>query len=368
MKFVANGLDMNDAITTVAKALPVRDLVPILECVKITAEGDTVTLYATDKDLAIEKKIKANIGVEGSIIVPGKVLVEYIRNIADENDIVFAVEDNNKLVINSSTSQCTIQCMDIDEYPQKDKIKKEEYFLTTEKNLKEVISKVIFSVATDDTRPILKGVFVEAKDYTLTAVATDGFRFAKCKKPLEEKCDGVSAIIPARSLNELQKMLSNEDDYVKVYVEKNFIFVNLPNTTFSTTLITNSQYVNYENLIPKEFSSTVIADKQVFEKALSTAAIMTKGDKYNLVSFEIEEYSMKIKSVSEIGTVEENIAILLKGMDTKCSYNLKYIMDCLKNIDSEAVKLEFTTHSNCVITMNGSDETIYFILPVRIYR
>lgn len=367
MKFIVNGLNFNDAVTTVSKALPSKELSPVLECIKITAKDNKINLFATDKDLTIEKTIDANIIEDGEIIVPGKILADYIRNIADQNEIVFFVEDEAKLVINYAISECYIQCLPVEEYPSKEKIEKNKYFSTTERNLKDIISKVIFSVATDDTRPILKGVCMEAKDYTLSAVATDGYRFAKCKKPLEEKNDGVTAIIPARCLIELSKMLSDEDEIVNVYIEKNYMTVDLPNTELSARLLTNGQYINYENLIPKEFVATVVADKQVFEKSLNTASIMSRGDKNNLVSFDIEEYTMCITATSEQGAIKENVAILLKGKDMKCSYNLKYITDCLKNLDCEAVKLEFTTHANCVITINGSDEALYFILPVRTF-
>ena len=83
MKIIVNSLDLNDAVAKVSRALPVRGVVPVLECIRVIAENDKMTLYATDKDLAIEKTIDANVVVGGAMLVPGRVFGDYIRSIAE---------------------------------------------------------------------------------------------------------------------------------------------------------------------------------------------------------------------------------------------------------------------------------------------
>ena len=365
MKIIVNGLDLNDAISKLSKALPVRDVSQTLECIKVVAENDTLTLFATDKDLAIEKTIDANVVVSGSFLIPGKLFGEYIRNIASETEITMELNDELKLIISSQCSECCIQCFDVSNYPEIEPVSDERYFEVTERNIKELIGRVLFAVATDDARPILKGVFVEAKGGTLSAVATDGYRLAMAKKPLVSQCELLSATVPSRSLNELSKLLSDSDDVVKVYIEKNNMMVQLPNTTLIARLLTNGQYINYNNLVPKDFMTTLIVNKENFEKSLNTASIMSKSDKNNLVVLDVEEYSMKISSTSEYGTAKEEVTVSLSGRDLRCSYNAKFINDCLKVLDCEAIKMEFALHNSCVITVNNSDEVLYFILPVK---
>jgi len=365
MKLIVNGLDLNDAVQKVSKALPARDVGQTLECIKVVASEDKLTLFATDKDLAIEKTIDANVVVSGAFLIPGRLFGEYIRNIAAENEIAMEISDEYKLIITSASSECSIQCFDVANYPETEQMDGENYFTVTENSLREVINKVIFAVATDDARPILKGVFLKAKEYTLSAVATDGFRFAMAKKPLEAKVDEISATIPSRSLSELAKLLGTGDDVVKVYVEKNNLMVNLGNTTLMTRLLTNGQYVPYENLIPKDFVTTLVVNKENFERSLNTASIMSRADKNNLVVLDVEEYSMRISSTSEYGTAREEVSVSLTGKDLVSSYNAKYINDCLRVIDAETIKMEFAKHNSCVITINNSDEVLYFILPIK---
>jgi DNA polymerase-3 subunit beta len=367
MKIIVNGLDLNDAIARVGKALPTRDVSPILECIKIVAENDKMTLFATDKDLAIEKTIDANVVVAGSFLVPGKFFSEYIRSIAMETEISLEMDDGNKLFISSQNSECNIACQDVINYPDVEKPEKgEKAFAITEGNLKDAINKVIFSVATDDTRPILKGVNVKANEYVLTTVATDGYRFARCKKVLESKVEGeINCTVPARSFNELAKLLSDSDDIVNVVLEKNNMMVRLDGTTLMTRLLTEGQYIKYENIIPTEFVTTLIVDKVAFERSLNIASIISRSDKNNIVVLDIGEYIMHIQSTSELGAANEQMEIAMEGKDIRCTYNSRYIADCIKVMTSEKIKMEFNAHNSCIITEAASDEVLYFILPVR---
>ncbi len=365
MKIIVNSLDLNDAIAKVSKALSGKDVAPVLECIKITAENDSMTLYATDKDLAIEKKIDANVIVSGAFLVPGRIFGDYIRSVAENaEDISLEMTEENKLVISTAGSECNISTLDVEDYPETEEIEGNNYIAIQERNLKEAIGKVLFSVATDDSRPMLKGVYFEAKQYTLTTVATDGYRFAMCKKVTEECVDHISATVPSRSLSELYKLLTDGEDTVRVYIENNYMMVSLANARLFTRLLAG-QYIKYDNIVPREFVSTLLVNKDVFEKSLNTASIMSRSDKNNLVVLDIEEYSMNISSTSQYGTARENVTISLSGKDIRCAYNSKYINDCLRVIDAETIKMEFAQHNSCVITINDSDEVLYFILPVK---
>lgn len=365
MKIIVNSLDLNDAVAKVTKALSARDVAPVLECIKITAENDKLTLYATDKDLAIEKTIDANVIVGGAFLVPGRVFGDYIRNIAENGcDISLEMVDDNRLLVSSANSECNISTLDVSDYPETEAISGSNYFAIQEINLREIINNVIFSVATDDSRPMLRGVNFEAKGYTLTAVATDGYRFALSKKVLEERVDGISATIPSRSLSELGKLLTDSENILKVFIENNYLLVCMENTKLYTRLLAG-QYIKYDNIVPKDFLSTLLVNKETFERALNTASIMSRSEKNNLVVLDIEEYNMNISSTSQYGTAKENITISLSGKDVRCAYNSKFINDCLKVINAETIKMEFAQHNSCVITIKDSDEVLYFILPVK---
>ena len=308
MKIIVNSLDLNDAVAKVSKALPGKEVAPVLECIKFTAENDKLTLFATDKDLAIEKTIDANVIVGGQMLVPGKIFAEYIRNIADADSEVSLDTDENRLMISTGGSDCNIATLDVDDYPEVEEIGNSSYFAIVERNLKALVNNVLFSVATDDSRPMLKGVYFEGAGYTLTAVATDGYRFAMSKKPLEEKVERLTATVPSRSLNELFKLLGDGDEVLHVYIEGNYLLVTLPNTRLFTRLLAG-QYIKYDNIVPREFVSTLTVNKANFERSLNTASIMSRQEKNNLVLLDIDEYNMTISSTSQYGTAKETVAV-----------------------------------------------------------
>lgn len=365
MKIIVNSLDLNEAVGKVSKALPVREIAPVLECIKITAQDDKLTLYATDRELAIERTIDANVIVGGAFLVQGKIFGEYIRSIAtSESDVSLEITEENKLVISASGSECNISTLSVDEYPDTEEISNEKYISISELNLKEAINNVIFSVSTDDSRPMLKGVYIDAKNGVLTTVATDGYRFALSRKGLVSNDTAITATVPSRSLSELSKLLGDSEETINLYVEDNYLLVELENTKLYARLLTG-QYINFDNIVPHDFGSTLLVNKEQFEKSLNIASIMSRSEKNNLVTFDIQEYTMYISSTSQYGSATENVPIVLTGKDVRCAYNSRYINDCLRVIGAETIKMEFAQHNSCVITIKDSTEVLYFILPVK---
>ena len=181
MKLICDGLELSDAIGKVSKALPQRVVNPVLEGIKITAEGETLTLYATDSEFSVERKINAEIIEEGEILVPGRIFSDYIKKLTDEQ-IELSETEKNRLRIRYNESEGYLQCLDKDDYPDKADINREKGFHILESELKDVINKTLFSASTDDSRQILKGCLFEIDEYTLTVVALDGYRLALAKK------------------------------------------------------------------------------------------------------------------------------------------------------------------------------------------
>ena len=176
-----HGVELSDALLSVSKAISNKTTNPILEGIKIVAEDDTLTLSATDTELSIEKKIKANIKAEGEGVVPGKFITEFVKKLTNEM-IELEINEKNQLLIRYDDSQSIIQCYNAQEYPSFNAVETMQYFGISKKDLKTVINKTIFSVAIDDSRPILKGVLFDIEKNTLNAIALDGYRLAKVKK------------------------------------------------------------------------------------------------------------------------------------------------------------------------------------------
>ena len=363
MLFRCDGLDLSEAVNKVLKAVSSKTISPILEGIKISAYGDSVVLSGTDLELSITKTIKAEVIDEGQTVIPGKLFGEYLRKLTTEQ-ISLELNERNQLRISYSDSEGFIQCMDVLEFPELKNVDKVEYFEVNRGDLKSLINNVIFAVAVDDSRPILKGVLFEVNENGMRAVALDGFRMAMANKPIISTTSNFSFIVPARSLNEISRMLDS-DETVKVYVHSNNLMVDM-NDTIITTRLLEGQFINYRQILNSNFNTTVSIKKSQLEDAIDRASLLSKGDKNSRVKFDITENSLILTSDSEIGNVKENITVSTKGADITIAFNAKYFTDCLRATEDEYIKINFSNAiSHCIVTPSENEDYLFLILPVR---
>ena len=364
MKLICDGLDLSDAILKVVKAVSSKAANPALEGVKLKAKEDYLLLSATDLELSIEKKIKADVKVEGEVLVAGRLFAEFVKKLNKEQIELSLI--NKQLKISYMDSEGALSCMNVDDFPMLPAIDECESFTIVAKDLKDLINKVIFSASVDDTRPILKGCLFETEGDKIISVALDGYRLALCNKSIINSTKDIKAVIPARALSEISKFISDDESVLKVFIQKNHIMINIDNTTIISRLL-EGDFINYKMIIPNEFNSKVIAERLQFENSLERASILSKGDKNNLVKFDIKEKILTITSNSEAGNIKEKISVVLKGKDMLIAFNAKYFTDALKNIADEYITINFNSAvAPCIIRPTEGDEYLYLLLPVRI--
>jgi DNA polymerase-3 subunit beta len=364
MKVFCQGLDLSEAILKVIKAASNKTTNPILEGIKITAEDNTLTLVATDGELAIEKKIIADVKIEGETVVPGKFFNEYVRRLTGEQ-IELSLNERNQLKIKYTDSEVFIQCLNVMEFPTIQKIDNGEFFEIEQRELKDIIHKTIFSVSLEDTRPVLKGCLFEINENKLTSVALDGYRLALAIKPIKHTTAKTSIIVPGRSLNEMSKLLTDEDSIARVYLQKNYLMLEQDSTKIITRLL-DGDFINYKQIIPTEFSTVVTVNRLQIEEALERASILARVSSDNSVKFNVKDNVLTLEAKSEIGNVEENITIALDGQDLTISFDARFFKECLRVTSDEFLKLNLTTSINpCVIKPNEGEEYLFLILPLK---
>lgn len=358
------GLELSDALLRVSKAISNKITNPILEGIKIIAEDGTLTMSATDTELSIEKKIKAEVKAEGETVVPGRFITEFVKKLTN-SIIELEVNDKNQLFIRYEDSESMIQCYNPVEYPGFKRIQTNEYFGISQKDFKICVNKSIFSVALDDSRPILKGVLFDINNNELNVVALDGYRLARVKKHINSNIVK-SIVVPARSLSELSKLIDDSDDIINIYIDQYTIMVDLGDTKVTSRLL-EGDYINYKQIIPVNYETFVIINKEQFEQSLERATLLSKTSNNNFVKFDIKENNLCITSNSELGNIKENIPVNVSGKDLVISFNPRYFLESLRVNTNEFVKICFNKASTpCVIVPTEEDEFLYLILPVRV--
>lgn len=365
MKVKCQGAELSDALAKVTKALPIKRSNPILDGVKITAQGDILTLFATDLELAIEKKINAEVLIEGECVIPGKLFADYAKKIEDE-ELELDLEQDHSLLIKYLDSEVKIKGYDPEDYPIFKEVSKERSFNVMKKEFKQLINKIIFNVATDEARPALRGCCLNIKEDHVEGVASDGYRLGLVKVPIVNNGIIETIVIPAKSMMELSRLIDDEDESMTVYVDRNYVMVDDELKTKVVTRLIAESYISYSKIIQTAFDSVVTVDKKSIENAIDRVSLINRNSKRYCVKFDIKENVMTLSAESEDGNVNEKVPVTLNGKDLTAGFNSKYVMDCLKAIDDEYITLNFTSSTAPAIIKGPGENWLYLILPLRV--
>ncbi|MBR2645959.1 MAG: DNA polymerase III subunit beta [Clostridia bacterium] len=364
MKFVCNGMILSDAATIVSKACAVKTITPILECIKIQAKNDGLILKAYDGEISIEKKIVAEVLEEGEVCVNGKTFADFVGKISSFEVVI--ASDEKGVLIQYGDSESYMQVLSAADFPVFGESATEitEYFETKESDLKNLISKVVFCCATDESRPILKGCLLETVDNKLTATALDGFRMACSYCDVIDGNGSIKIVCPARTLTEISRMLDG-DDGLKIYAAKNLLSVEVKDTIINSRLY-SGEFVRKENIYPVDFTTEVRIRRAELIDSVERASVLIRGDKNNLVLFDIKNGKIVITANSDMGKVEETVMAELNGKELKIAMNGKYLLDALKALEEEETLLSFNSSVAPFTVENLEDKRCqYLVLPVR---
>ncbi len=365
MKLYCNGLDLADSFAKVTKAISGKSNIPILEGVKITALGNTLTLTASDTEITIENTINAKILLEGEIVVPGKLMSELVRKMGSQQ-VELECLDEKILNIKYMDSVSKIMLFRADEYPKFIDNNFDNVFSMMQNQFKDMVNKTAFCAAPDDSRPVLKGCLMKIKGKEISMIAIDGLRLAITKQPLSVPSGDFKVIVPARALNEISKLSNDNDEIITISLNNKKIMADMGHTKVIAQLI-EGEFVNYERIIPKESITEIKVNCEQLEQTLDRVSIISRNVQANLIKIEISESIMTIDANAEIGNINEKVPVNMQGKDMKLALNSKFLADCLKAIDSEYIKINFSSSIQpCVITPLSGDEFLYLILPVRL--
>lgn len=367
MKFICEGEDLKTAVAIVSHGTNSKTINPILEGIKIVAEHDTVTFFATDLELYIRKTIRADVKQDGSVVLPGKLFGEYIGKIGS-GPITFTSSTETAVIEHGEGNDGNFSCLPVSEYPDLVDLDAKPTFGLKAGDLREIITKTTPFTAQDNARPVLRGALFEVDPHnnTLTAVALDGFRLAKIVKPVIRPTTAAKIIIPGRALEEMRRMLSDDKEEINLILENKFIQIAVGSTVFASRLI-DGEFVNYKQIIPANFESNVVVETAALLASVGRAGLLAGSNKVNLLTLTTGEKCVEIYANNEMGKINERVPANLDGHDLKIAFNAKFMFDALNTISDDFIKLSFNGPlAPCVISSAKQSDYLFLVLPVRL--
>ncbi len=351
------------AINTTSGAISSKATPPILSNILIQSDGpDQILLTGTDLELGIRTQCPATVSLQGSITVPAKKLYEIIRELTP-GEIEVTVAKNNAVNIKTSKSFFKIMGLEPDDFPKLPEPAPEQSFELDQQVLKQCLALTSFAISRDETRYTLNGVLVILRNKTARFVATDGKRLASIEKNLNLSSDVVlEAIIPSKTVSELIKTLS--EGKAKVVSAQNQIIFQLGTTTFVSRLI-EGRFPNYEQVIPKEEKTTARVSRQELLSAMKRVSLLTSQENQS-VKLDFIKGRVLISSRSpNVGEAKEEVQAEVVGDNLAIGFNPSYVIDVLKNVETEEVLLSMTEPDKPGL-IKSEDGYLYVVMPMQL--
>jgi DNA polymerase-3 subunit beta len=312
--------------------------------------------------------MECDVQEQGSIVVNATMFTEIIRKLPD-SEINISVNENNLLTIDCEGSLYKLATMNPDEFPELPKIEIEKAITLEQSALKNMIRKTIFAVSTEENRPIFTGCLFEVKNNKLNIVAIDGFRLALRTINIPVQVNDFKAVIPAKTLNEVNKILTDSFDNVKIGVSKNQAVFEMENCKIVTRIL-DGEFLNYSSVIPTTWQTRIRVERESllnsFERISLIASSSIEKEKKYPVKIKIDVGNLVISCANQTGNAKEEVEIDTEGKELEIGFNPKFFLDALKAIDDEDVYIEFGTNkSPCLIKPIEDGDYIYMILPIK---
>jgi DNA polymerase-3 subunit beta len=353
-----------------------KSTIPVLSNILLDIQNGEMSILSSNLETGIKITDSVSVEEEGALAVNGRKLLSIIRELPDD-DVVITSDDNNRLTVRSTSpqinAQFTIAGVSKDEYPEVRAEPEEEYLRVDADQFKAMIRKVIFSISSDENKYSLTGIFLEKGDETVNMVATDGKRLALVMKvgeklgvsmdSFEIPYDGV--IVPRIVFAELLKY-SFEDNALLMGFSKNQVFFKYDNIHLASNLI-EGKYPEYKKIIPSARDIFLVSEKAPLVQAIRRVSVLV-DESYNQIKLSIARDKLTLSSQNPtLGGAVEEIPIQYEGEDLDIALNYIYLLDCLKEIDDDRIKIDFE-NSERVITVKGAEEEGYvnLIMPMKL--
>lgn len=362
MKLQVTQENLNRALSNVARVANSRNALPILSNVLIKTVDNRVCVAATNLNIAITHYIGSKVSNKGAITVPARLTQDFVGSLP--NSVINLTLEDTKLHISTEKYQSTINGTLADDYPVMPTIKGGQAWSLPAQTLKKALQQVIIAASTDETRPILTGVYLYTDGKELFAAATDSYRLAEKKiKTLNKE---VKLLIPASSIQDLLRVLPDTDEQVKVVHDEQQVLFSTGDTELVTRLV-EGNYPDYKKLIPEKFAASASLKKSDFVNITKVSSLFAR-EAAGSITIELNKAKglIQINSIaSQLGenTAEAEAEVSGEG---KITLNSRYILDALNVIDDEHVTISFNGKLEpCVIAPASNKDYTHVVMPLK---
>ena len=369
MNFVCQRETLGEAVNVVSKAASVKSTITALEGIKADVKDGKIKLSAYDYNVAICAVFEANTIENGTIVFPAKLFGDIIRKLPD-GEVYIEADDSFQIKISCKGSVFNIMGVSPEDFPDIPKVDEENRVELTVSAFKRLIKHTVYAASQSDFKPILTGILFEINDTEsyISAVGVDQYRLSLKRESFEYKNGNLSSfIVPAKTLNELLKILPEEsDNNICICVsEKNVMFCYDSFVMISRTL--EGEFLDYKKVIPTDHRFKVQVKTRELRSMIDRAALITSNAIKSPIRCDFDFDTVKISTASNLGKFTDVISVPNFGDKMTVGFNNKFMLDALSACDTEEIIIRINTELTPIVLepVNGED-FLAMVLPMRL--
>ncbi|NLG50310.1 MAG: DNA polymerase III subunit beta [Chloroflexi bacterium] len=364
-------------LSIVSRAVATRSTLPVLSNILLATDESRLKLSSTNLEIGINCWIGAKVSEVGSITVPARLLSDLVNSLPADRIDLELITRTQTLNLKCGRFEANIKGIDAQEFPLI-LVPEEDTSVRLDSDvLRQMVDQVAFAASADESRPVLTGVQVDLGKDGVTMAAADGYRLSVRKVELDQPVERpMSVIVPARALQELRRISTEEEGPVDMLVapNRNQVFFHMQNADLVSQLVEGS-FPDYNQLIPKSWATKIVVTTADFLKSVRMAFIFAR-DAANVVRLQIipnEEGGpgrlVVTATSAEHGDNVSELDCTVEGPPIDVAFNARYLLDALNVIDTAQISLETRDPSSpAVIRPVGGSEFVHIIMPMHIAR
>ncbi|MDQ5983098.1 MAG: Beta sliding clamp [Eubacteriales bacterium SKADARSKE-1] len=364
MKITCNSQKLVEAVSNVQRAVSSKSCLTVLEGIFIKAEENQIILCGYDLEIGITTKIDANVKASGAIVLSAKIFSDIIRRMPSD-EISISVDEKLVTTIKSGASEFSIVGIPPEDYPERPLINSFSDFTINSMTLKSMIRQTIFAVATTDEKPINTGTLFDVSENEINLVSVDGYRLAKRSEKISYN-EKIGFVVPGKTLSEILKLLPDEEKEVNISVGKKHITFQIDNYSIISRLL-EGDFLDYNSAIPSTKTTELVLNTKDFIESVERVSLVITDRLKSPIRCIFSNGQTKISCITPLGKANDEFQAEIEGDSVEIGFNNKYLLDALKNVDSDKVKIQMNGPlSPLKILPIEGNSFVFLVLPVRL--
>ncbi len=364
MKFTCLRSELASSVSNVQRAVSNKASIPALEGILIKAYDSKLVLSGYDLEIGITTTMDATVNEEGEIVVSAKLFSDIVRKLPEE---IVCIETDERLITYITSGQADYQIVGIssNEYPDLPQFEQTENISLNAEILKNMIRQTIFAVSDNMAKPIYTGSLFEIEDKVLRIVSVDGYRMAIRQENIDSD-HNTRFVVPGKTQSEILKLINDDKKEVEIIVGQRHISFKIENYSIISRLIEGS-FLDYKTTVPKTAQTELVMNTRLLSNAVDRMSLLTSEKIQSPVRCSITADEMKLSCSTAVGKANDILPVSTIGSEVEIGFNNKYLLDALKNSDTDEVKLVLNGPlAPMIVKPVNSDSFIFLVVPMRL--